>query len=59
MVGDLLSESSLKNRGVYNSSYVQELIKNNQSGLQDNSQLIFRLLTNEIWFRTFFDEKVL
>lgn len=55
MVNDLLSESSLKKRGVYNYKYVSELIKNNASGLQDNSQLIFRLLTNEIWFRTFID----
>lgn len=56
MVADLLSESSLKNRGVYNYQFVNRLIKNNDSGLQDNSQLIFRLLSNELWFRTFIDK---
>jgi asparagine synthase (glutamine-hydrolysing) len=55
MVGDILSEESMKKRGIYNPKYVSMLIENNRSGIQDNSQLIWRLLTNEIWFRTFFD----
>ncbi|MBX7045892.1 MAG: asparagine synthase (glutamine-hydrolyzing) [Ignavibacteria bacterium] len=55
MVGDILSESSLKKRGIYNPQYITALIENNKKGIEDNSQLIWRLLTNEIWFRTFFD----
>ena len=55
MVGDILSEESMKKRGIYNPKYVTSLIENNRKGIQDNSQLIWRLLTNEIWFRTFFD----
>jgi len=55
MVGDILSEESMKKRGIYNPKYVSQLIENNRKGIQDNSQLIWRLLTNEIWFRTFFD----
>jgi len=58
LVGDVLSETSIKKRGIYNPSYVTSLIEKNKSGIQDNSQLIFRLLTNELWFRTFFDKKV-
>ena len=54
MVLDLLSYDSLKQRGIYNPKYVQNLIVNNEKGLQDNSQLIWRLMVNEIWFRTFF-----
>lgn len=58
MVGDVLSEESLKKRGIYNPAYVSNLIQKNKSGVEDNSQLIWRLLTNEIWFRTFFDGAV-
>ena len=55
MVSDILSEGSLKKRGIYNPEFVNKLIKDNNNGLKDNSQLIWRLLTNEIWFRTFFN----
>ncbi len=55
MVGDILSVDSVKKRGIYNHEYVTSLIQNNKSGIQDNSQLIWRLLTQEMWFRTFFD----
>jgi asparagine synthase (glutamine-hydrolysing) len=53
-VGDILSYDSLKRRGVYNPDYVTALIRENDRGLQDNSQLIWRLVINETWFRTFF-----
>lgn len=55
MLNDILSYDSLKRRGVYNPDYVQKLIINNDKGLEDNSQLLWRLLVNEIWFRTFFN----
>ena len=54
MVMDLLSYETIKQRNIYNPEYVQNLIVNNEKGLQDNSQLIWRLMVNEIWFRTFF-----
>jgi asparagine synthase (glutamine-hydrolysing) len=54
MVGDLLSEQSLRNRGLYDPAYVAGLIARDKSGLEDNSYQIWTLLTNEIWFRTFF-----
>lgn len=57
MVYDLLSERRIKNRGVYNYKYVQSLIKDNESGLMDNSSIIFRLMVNELWFKTFFDNQ--
>lgn len=55
MIDDILSPTSLKNRGIYNPSFVAKLIRANKSGKSDNSQLVYRLLTNELWFRTFFD----
>jgi asparagine synthase (glutamine-hydrolysing) len=54
MVRDLLSESSVKARGIYNHSYVSELIDKNDKGVEDNAYILWTLLTNEIWFRTFF-----
>ncbi|MCA9740262.1 asparagine synthase (glutamine-hydrolyzing), partial [candidate division KSB1 bacterium] len=54
MVDDLLNEDSLKKRGLYNSAFVSKLIKNDRSGLEDNAHVIWTLLTNEVWFQTFF-----
>jgi asparagine synthase (glutamine-hydrolysing) len=54
MVADLLSEQSLRTRGLYDPAYVAGLIARDKSGLEDNSYQIWTLLTNEIWFRTFF-----
>ena len=44
----------MKNRGLYKPEYVAGLIRNNDTGLEDNAHIIWTLLTNEIWFRTFF-----
>lgn len=55
MVNDILSFDSLKKRGIYNPDFVQKLIINNEKGKEDNSQLIWRLMVNEIWFRIFFN----
>lgn len=55
MVQDLLSEESLKKRGVYEPQYVHNLIVENEQGRVDNSQIIWRLITNELWYRTFFN----
>jgi len=54
MVGDLLSEQALRARGLYDPTYVAGLITRDKQRLEDNSYQIWTLLTNEIWFRTFF-----
>jgi asparagine synthase (glutamine-hydrolysing) len=54
MVADLLSEQALRARGLYDPTYVAGLIARDKQGLEDNAYLIWTLLTNEIWFRTFF-----
>lgn len=55
VVDDLLSEESLKRRGLYSPKYVRQLVHDDRSGKEDNAQILWTLLTNEIWFRTFFD----
>jgi len=54
MIADLLSEQSLRARGLYDPAYVTGLIARDKQGLEDNAYQIWTLLTNEIWFRTFF-----
>jgi asparagine synthase (glutamine-hydrolysing) len=54
MVNDLLSEHSLKARGLYDPAFVSRLIARDRQGLEDNSYLIWTFLTHEVWFRTYF-----
>lgn len=54
MVNDLLSEESLRKDGIYNSRYVRQLIENDRAGKEDNAQILWTLLTNVVWLRTFF-----
>jgi asparagine synthase (glutamine-hydrolysing) len=54
MVGDLLSEQSLRSRGLYDAKYVAGLIERDKQGLEDNAYQIWTMLTTELWFRTFF-----
>jgi hypothetical protein len=56
MIGDYLSPASLKARGLYNTDYVWKRIERDRNGLEDNALLIWTLLCNEIWFRTFFEK---
>ncbi len=54
MVDDLLSEDRIKARGLYNSAHIASMIENDRKGLEDNAMLVWTLLTNELWFQTFF-----
>ena len=55
MVYDLLSESSIKNRGLFDYKNVAKMIAENDSGERDSAYTIFSLLTIEIWCRKFID----
>ena len=55
MVGDYLSEDSIKRRGLYNWNEVSKIIEKDKNGKEDNAQLIWQLMTNEIWLRIFFN----
>lgn len=55
LIEDTLSEDSLKNRGVFDTKAVQQLITKNQKGEIDASYTIFSLMSIEIWCRNFID----
>jgi asparagine synthase (glutamine-hydrolysing) len=54
MIADYLSPASLKRRGIYNAQFVWDKIQKDRNGMEDNAHLIWSLLCNEIWIRTFF-----
>lgn len=55
LLGDLLSEESLRKRGIFDPMAVQRLIKNNDAGIVDASYTLLSLLCIEIWCRQFLD----
>src|SRR5262245_6740379 len=55
MIDDVLSETALRRRGIYNPAAVRDLIDQDRRGHEDHSHLIWTLLSREIWFRTFID----
>ena len=55
MLGDLLSARSLRARGLYDPTEVGRLIEADRQGLEDNAHVIWTLLTNEVWFRSFLE----
>lgn len=55
MVDDLLSDSSLKKRELFNTAAVRRLVEEQRSGRQDWSAQVWQLLTLELWMRTFID----
>jgi asparagine synthase (glutamine-hydrolysing) len=48
MVYDLVNDQTIKRRGLYNPTYVNHILKQNYSGKEDHSQMIFKLLITEI-----------
>jgi asparagine synthase (glutamine-hydrolysing) len=55
LIDDLLSESSVKKRGLFKPAAVNSLLDANRSGREDNALQIFFLLTLELWAREFLD----
>jgi len=55
VVRDYLSAESLRRRGIYNQRFVAQIIREDSEGRKDHALLIWRLLCNELWLRTFFD----
>jgi len=56
LVEDLLSEASLKKRGLFEPIKVKGLIALNQAGKIDVAYTIFSLMCIELWYRIFLDE---
>lgn len=56
MVGDVLSRDAVVKRGLYTPDAVSHFIEEDRAGIHDHSQLIWTLLTRELWFQTFIDD---
>ena len=56
MIDDLLSEESVKRRGLFRPAEVQRIIAANLSGREDYNLQVFQLLTLELWHRAFIDK---
>lgn len=55
MVNDLLSEETIKRRGLFRPEEVRKIIDANLSGREDYNLQVFQLLNLELWMRTFID----
>lgn len=55
MVDDLLSESRIRNRGLFNPQAVRQLVDEQRKGREDWSHQIWQFLTLELWQRAFLD----
>ena len=55
MVEDLLSEETVKRRGLFKPEEVKRIVATNLSGREDYNLQIFQLLNLELWMRTFVD----
>jgi asparagine synthase (glutamine-hydrolysing) len=56
MIDDLLSEETIRRRGLFQPAAVQKIIRANQSGHEDYNLQVFQLLTLELWQRAFLDK---
>jgi asparagine synthase (glutamine-hydrolysing) len=55
MIDELLSDETVKRRGLFNPQEVKRIISANLSGREDYNLQVFQLLTLELWQRTFID----
>jgi asparagine synthase (glutamine-hydrolysing) len=55
MVDELLSEETVKRRGLFRPDEVRRIINANLSGREDYNLQVFQLLTFELWQRAFID----
>jgi asparagine synthase (glutamine-hydrolysing) len=55
MVDDLLSEETIRRRGLFRPDEVQRIIDTNLSGREDYNLQVFQLLVLELWQRQFMD----
>jgi asparagine synthase (glutamine-hydrolysing) len=55
LVDDLLSEETVRRRGLFRPAEVRRVVEANQSGREDFGLHVFQLLTLELWHREFLD----
>ena len=56
LLADVLSEHSLRDRGLFDPVAVQNLIQANDTGAIDASYTLLSLVCVEIWYRQFIDQ---
>jgi asparagine synthase (glutamine-hydrolysing) len=54
-VHDLLSPETTKRRGLFNSAYIQTLLNEHDAGTSDHGNLLWGLISVELWHRAFLD----
>jgi asparagine synthase (glutamine-hydrolysing) len=57
MLGDLLSEQRIRQRGIFDPAGVEKILRENDSGERDNSLQLWALLTLELWHQAFVDQR--
>jgi asparagine synthase (glutamine-hydrolysing) len=55
MTDDLLSETRVRDRGLFRPEAVRKLVKEHRDGRQDWSMQIWQFLTLELWMQNFID----
>jgi hypothetical protein len=55
MVDDLLSETNIRQRGLFRPEAVRRFVNEHRSGTEDWSMQIWQFLTLENWMRIFLD----
>jgi asparagine synthase (glutamine-hydrolysing) len=55
LVKDLLSEETIRRRGLFRQKEVMRVVDDNDSGREDNNLQVFQLLGLELWHREFID----
>ena len=58
LVEEMLSEETVKHRGLFRAEEVRRVVELNQSGREDYALHVLQLLTLEMWQREFLDDKV-
>ncbi len=57
LVEDLLSEETVRRRGLFRPAEVRRVVEQNYTGREDYSLQVLQLLTLEMWHRTFIDRR--
>jgi asparagine synthase (glutamine-hydrolysing) len=57
MVRDLLTPQTVRQRGWFRPEYIQRLLSEHESGFADHGQLIWGLVSVELWQRMFCDSR--
>jgi len=57
-VRDVLSPSTLRNRGLFDFNFVEKLIEQHENGFADHGALLWGLMSVELWQHVFMDSRV-